>query len=971
MVRNTENIDISQNKVFIWSANADMFTSEKLLELKKRIIHTKDKPHIIAILEAKPKNCSRDLTKEEFQLPCYGMEEINLFTKKGRGIIVYISETIKYNTIDILPVFEEAFFLSINCLNEASVVIGFVYRSPNCDHENDLLLNQLITNGAQLYHSDIFILIGDFNFPKIDWTSLSSPGDTNSREFVFLETLRDSFLSQMIQEPTRARGTNNPSILDLIITNSEDAIAQVNLEAPLGKSDHVIMQVQVTAHPNTDLRERTFLNYDRGNYTALRTFMDRNWESEMRSYTTVEDKWNYFRSKYEEAVNLYIPRKKIIRKKMYKFPLSQATRKKIKDKNKLWKQYLTSRRDEDYLKYKRTRNQVRRATRKEEKEHEKRIVENIKRNPKKFWCYARQKTRIKTGIGELKKEDGSATKTEAEKALVLGDFFSRVFTANPSDDLNTSRRTINEIHDCTITIDIVINKLRNLKICKSPGPDQVHPRVIKEAYMVVAPALVIIFKQSIIESKLPLDWKNAHISAIFKKGRKDLATNYRPVSLTSIIVKLLESILRDELMEHMQVNQLFSERQYGFIPGRSTILQLLTVVDKWMQGLDSGEVIDVLYFDFMKAFDRVPHRYLLQKLRTYGVTGRLHAWVEQFLSNRKQRTKVGTDFSPWYPVTSGIPQGSVLGPFLFVVFINDLPDVIENSEIYLFADDVKLFRVTTRKEECALLQEDVDRVAQWSSTSKLKIHPDKCKHMHISSRSHTPLSRYTVETRQIDLSGMEKDLGVSIDSHLTFDSHINNKISKANSILGVICRTFTYRDKDIMLQLYKSLVRPHLEYANQLWAPYLVKHTTAIENVQRRMTRMIPGMSGLDYEERLRSLELPTLAYRRLRGDLIETYKIITGHYTRSITHNLFQLSDISTTRGHHLKITKQRSRTTKCQNSFFFRVVDSWNALPDHVVNSPTIKSFESRLDIHLRNHDIKYDFRARPSLRRYVNRV
>ena len=174
-----------------------------------------------------------------------------------------------------------------------------------------------------------------------------------------------------------------------------------------------------------------------------------------------------------------------------------------------------------------------------------------------------------------------------------------------------------------------------------------------------------------------------------------------------------------------------------------------------------------------------------------------------------------------------------------------------------------------------------------------------------------------------------------------------------------------------MLQLYKSLVRPHLEYANQLWAPYLVKHTTAIENVQRRMTRMIPGMSGLDYEERLRSLELPTLAYRRLRGDLIETYKITTDHYIRCITHNLFQLSNTSSTRGHHLKITKQRPRTTKCQNSFFFRVVDSWNALPDNIVQSPTIKTFESRLDKHLNNHAIKYDFRARPSLTRSLNHV
>ena len=213
------------------------------------------------------------------------------------------------------------------------------------------------------------------------------------------------------------------------------------------------------------------------------------------------------------------------------------------------------------------------------------------------------------------------------------------------------------------------------------------------------------YQTSVRTGKLPSAWKNANITAIHKKGNKHVAGNYRPVSLTSIVCKILESIVRDALIKYMKENRLFSDRQFGFLGGRSTTLQLLKVLDKWTEVLDRGGYVDVVYCDFMKAFDTVPHGRLIQVLHHYGVDDYLVTWIKGFLTNRRQRVVVNGQNSSWYEVKSGIPQGSVLGPVLFVVYINTMVDVVDNSEVFLFADDAKVFHEISCNSDSKKLQE--------------------------------------------------------------------------------------------------------------------------------------------------------------------------------------------------------------------------------------------------------------------------
>ena len=554
----------------------------------------------------------------------------------------------------------------------------------------------------------------------------------------------------------------------------------------------------------------------------------------------------------------------------------------------------------DYTEYKRCSNQLRNLTRKATKLFEKNISKNVKKQPKKFWRYVNSKRSVKAKIPDLHVADDDdpecMAKTDKQKANVLADFFSSVMTREMDGVMKLSNKPeIKEKLIIDINEDLVGKKLSKLKISKSPGPDTMHPRVLKELKLAIVKPLTMIFQTSLETGRLPEVCKQANITAIFKKGSKHLAGNYRPVSLTSVVCKLLESLIRDCLVKYMKNNGIFSSKQFGFIGGRSTVLQLLKVLDKWTEILDNGGCVDVIYCDFMKAFDTVPHNRLISVLEFYGVEGRILAWIKEFLNNRKQRVMVNGVPSSWHDVVSGIPQGSVLGPVLFVVYINTLVDEVDHSEVSMFADDTKMYKgIFQPPQDNMLLQTDIDNISRWSEGSLLKFHPEKTAAMRITRSSDLEPPQYTMNNKPLALSDEEKDLGVIIDSKLTFEKHIQAKINKANQIMGLIRRTIEYLNKENFKLLFTALVRPHLEYANAVWSPSLKKHVNALENVQRRATKYIPGLANMSYQERLQTLELPTLQYRRYRGDMIEVFKITHGLYDKCVTDGFLPMVDIN-----------------------------------------------------------------------------
>jgi hypothetical protein len=592
----------------------------------------------------------------------------------------------------------------------------------------------------------------------------------------------------------------------------------------------------------------------------------------------------------------------------------------IRKKHRLWNRCCESGNPDIDKRYKKQRNLVRKESRKRERNFQYEIAKISKTEPKKFWKYVRSKKETIIGVADIIRvnEDGSSSKitNDNEKATVFAEYFSKVFTVEGegSFDRLYPIHIVSPMPELEITASQVELKLKKLKLDKSPGPDQLHPRVLYEVRELISGPLQLLFDKSINSGELPEDWKLATVVAIHKKGNKSDVKNYRPVSLTCILCKVMESFIRDHIMEHFFINKLFTNKQYGFIKGRSTALQLLALLDKWTQDLEEGGQVDVLYTDFEKAFDKVPHRRLIAKLEDYGIRVDIINWIKGFLFNRKQQVKINGSYSKWSPVISGIPQGSILGPLLFIIYINDLPEIIEKfANMALFADDAKISKHIVNKQDSSSLQMAFTELYKWSEKWMLKLNIGKCKVLSLS-RTVPEHNSYTINIggSMCTLERVEKmnDLGVLLDDKLQFAEHIHDKVNKAYRMLGVIKRNFRHMDKDTFVNLYKSLVRSQLEYASSVWSPYKKKYIEEIEKVQKRATKMVIGCKKLSYIDRLKYLDLHTLKMRRWRGDMIEVFKILTRKYDENdVVLPHLEKTNIRQTRGNTYKLETRRAR--------------------------------------------------------------
>ena len=578
------------------------------------------------------------------------------------------------------------------------------------------------------------------------------------------------------------------------------------------------------------------------------------------------------------------------------------------------------------------------------------LTSDLKGNCKPFYNYLRSKRVLKTCIGSLKKSDGTLTNDVITTAEVLADAFSSVYTVEPDGPLREEcyKTRENDISDIHITFTHVERELQKLNISKSQGPDGVHPKLLKSlsASFSFVTSVTQLFKKCASSGKIPSQWKEANVTALYKKGSKRDPLNYRPVSLTSIVCKLYEKLIRRHVWNHV-VTQI-SEDQHGFVEKKSCLSNLLESVDSILDLLEDGEPVDVFYFDFRKAFDSVPHYRLLTKIEGMGVTGKTLDIIRDFLTGRTMRTRVGEYLSEARKVVSGVPQGSVLGPLLFVLFINDLPGGLDGIA-KLFADDLKLI---VNPNDYLSINNDLHYLQQWEANWLLYFNPSKCKIMHIDYNSN-PHNKYEFNGVELGTIEQEKDLGVLTSCTLKWDENMKACIAKANSMIAWVTRNLISRKRHIMLNVYKSIIRPHLEYCTQLWSPVAGhgnwSYIMDLEKVQRRFTSMIDDIGTLPYSQRLENLKLTTLAERRIRGDLIEAFKITNSlvPYGKS----LFEMGRYGNTMLSRPSNSKD-SGIKKLVNSFISqRVIGYWNKLPIEVKFSDSVDHFKVNLESYKSN--------------------
>ena len=461
--------------------------------------------------------------------------------------------------------------------------------------------------------------------------------------------------------------------------------------------------------------------------------------------------------------------------------------------------------------------------------------------------------------------------SDSEIVEELNNFFVSVFTTEKPGHLPIIPvDNMEKLSDIFIAPDVIFKKLSNLKGHKAPGPDKIYPKMLKECALEVCVPLSIIFRKSLDEGIVCKNWKLANITPLFKKGDKNLVQNYRPISLTSVPCKILESLIKDQLVQHLEKFNIITNTQHGFIKGKSCLTNLLEYLEYITDQVDQGNPVDSILLDFSKAFDKVPHQRLLLKLKSVGISGKLLVWIEQWLTGRKQSVVLNDVNSKWRPVLSGVPQGSVLGPILFIIYVNDMDNCV-SSNISKFADDTKIFHKASSSEDYDRLQNDLQRLIEWANLWQMEFNASKCKVLHFGSNNRG--FNYNINGVNLEAEVSEKDLGVIISKDLKPEKHVNEVVLKANRLLGMVYRSIENKSKDIIVPLYCSLIRPHLEYCIQVWRPYYIKDITKIEKVQKRAISMIEGLNGLSYHAKLKEVGLDTLENRRIRNDMVEVYK--------------------------------------------------------------------------------------------------
>lgn len=953
--------------------NADQLTKIKKQELED--ITAREKPHIVAICEIKPKSGEK-WQLHEYEISDYKVvNHTNADNEKGRGIVILAHSSINHLVIDVKPVeFEEACIIEVRLSGRDKLIFACIYRSPTKrihTNENNARLNDLLRMLSQDNSYSHKCFVGDFNLPTINWENWTTPHVEDSKEERFLEGLRDSFLYQHVKEPTRCRGMDDPTLIDLILTNEDNQINNLKYLSPLGKSDHSVLVFGYKCNAEQKPTSQRYI-YNSTNFQEMRQFLDANdWTQNF--VTTAENKtvselWYQFKNNLMMLRNRFVPLKEVGKpfwKKKGNIPIAIEIRNEIKQKNRLHRKWLkSSPADQDLhrAQYIISRNRVNRMMRGAKRNYERDISESAKNNPKIFWSHVRSKLKSTSSVSSLLEspDDKTSLKHEdIEKANILQKQFCSVFTNEPDGDLpHFERRTNNTIQMLHVTQEMVSKQIKQLDANKSFGPDEIHPLMLKELVEYVAEPLTIIMNKTLQEGTLPDDWKVAHVTPIYKnKGAHNLAINYRPVSLTSVVCKMMESMLRKQMMDHLVKENLLSEKQYGFIGKRSTVTQLLHYIDKCCEKIARGKVVDCIYFDFAKAFDTVPHRRLRKKLECYGIDGAILRWITAFLSDRKQLVKVNGAMSSMDPVVSGIPQGSVLGPLLFVVYINDLPEKVI-SDIFLFADDTKIVNEINSINDSLIVQNDINELEKWSSDWLLKFHPDKCHVLSIGKFANIQHAHnYRLQGNELEHVFVEKDLGILIDSEFTFEEHISKQVNKANSMLGVIKRSFEDLSPNVLRTLYTTFVRPHLEYAQSVWQPKLRRCIDLIEGVQRRATRLVKHYRNLPYEERLRRLELPSLEFRRLFSDMVQIYKHLHVYDVKTTPNKLVRRTRPNRNHNDELKPNFASDGFRGAQTkSFYYRSIPTWNALPRSVVEATSIKSFKENLNKEWKNHKLRY---------------
>ena len=886
----------------------------------------------------------------------------NLYKRNGGGVLIAVRVDLDVSSkIVKLKCSAEILTLKIT-VDKKVFYFCTCYRVGTLGLPNHAEIDQYLKSLYSLDKKFVKVFfIGDLNLHNTNWSTFDSSCQVEQH---FLNTFSNLGMSQLITVPTHDRG----NILDVLFTNSEQSIINLNVldKNSIVKSDHfpIMFGINMNVRKKKPVKRKIF-NFKRANWENLnKDLYEIDWNNLLLNKHP-EVAWNIFKSRLNSLSLKHIPLI-TIRSEFQPPWFDSECHNLCREKERWHSKFKRTNNKEHYFKFSKCRSDFKKLVQSKMRDNLIDIDGDPALIPKKFWSFVKS-TSNSHRIPDCINYGIKFRTNKQDQCELFNEFFSDQFST-PSNYNIAIDYSHDPMSNFTIHPSVIQEVLSKIKTNKAQGPDKIHGKVLKNCAFSLAYPLSIIFNMCFQCGELPSEFKIANVVALHKKGSKSSVENYRPISLTSLIMKSFERIIRDELYHRCE--HLLDGRQHGFLPKRSCTTLMVDYCDSLALSLNKGIDTDVIYFDFAKAFDTVNHDILLHKLKyNFKIDGALLKFLTCYLKDRKQRVVIGNCQSSLLDVKSGVPQGSILGPLLFALFINDLPSgLTAETNLAMYADDTKIWRQILSIRDCYILQNDIDYMQNWAIENKMKFHPNKCKVLQVSLKRCNPLLSslpfslffYTLGECIIDFSTSEKDLGVHVCNNLNWNEHCNRLYTKANQMFGFTKRTAHFvKNPRQRRALYLAMVRSQFEHCSVIWRPHQKTIIDRFESLQKRCIKWILNEQFCHYSpdvyfQKCKQLDLLPIQFRFILCDLVLFHKIFyklcpisfpfymkpfMGSSLRSCHLDaLCMVSDVLP----RINNVTFGSSFQPFSSSFFYRTHSLWNSLPIAVRGNSSSISFK-----------------------------
>lgn len=764
-----------------------------------------------------------------------------------------------------------------------------VYLPPPVNKTNLESFLERANEVLEMNNNNPTIIVGDFNLSGIRWTSMNDATYTSPTDYsgCSLKSALVDFMSLNSLNQYNTVLNHQNKILDLILCN-DDVVTVCESSNSLKHCDKyhppIDISINIPIVRNVKLTSTNRYNFYRADYERIVAELDMvDWYHEFLNCNDINEMLDVFYTVIGKVIKRHVPVRpnKVSECPVWYTPqLKKLLHRKYKCHLKVRKYHNPL----DELEFRYLRRDCDKLISSCYKNYICKIENEIGKNPKYFWTHLKNLRKFKSAYPPVMTYNGVKARSVDSICDLFAENFSTVYENDNADvgefpSVGVTSNEPSSIMTIELTREMVYKKLKRLDLNKGPGPDGVPPLFLSRCADPLSMPLFLIFNRSIKTGQFPDKWKVSKIVPIHKSGRKEMVCNYRPISIISTMAKVFESLVFVYIYNN--IKHMLHKQQHGFVSQRSTTTNLLLHVSLLCDSVDMGNQVDVVYTDFSKAFDKVNHKILVKKLSLYGISNPLLAWCESYLSGRFSTVVIDGHQSKMFSNCSGVPQGSNLGPLFFNIFINDIIAIFKCSTVSLFADDLKLARVVRGRDDQYLLQGDIDRLTEWCRRNRMYLNIEKCYHIKFTRKKKFFPSKYSIDQQELTELTQIRDLGVILDSRLTFGPHIDHCLDLANKSLGFIMRSSkSLKNPLTILKLFSSLVRSRLEYCSIIWSPYKIKYITRLESVQKRLLRRLSYRFKLkleSYVDRLKHFNIDSLQNRRDILAMNFLYKVLNN----------------------------------------------------------------------------------------------